>query len=137
MVEGGEVLKALDSDLTAMRKSIKDTNRRLDDLGEAVVGIAQMLAKIGNQELPPKSVLAKSMNGDSGSTGAVVQNGRPTDEDLYKAQLVLTRCVREGKIDMVKSSMISSDMQKCMVTGRPMKKEYFEFLQKELAREAN
>ena len=135
MVEGGEVLKALDSDLSSMHKSIMDTNKRIDDLGEAVVGIAEMLAKIGGQELPPKSVLTKSMNAQA-NTGAV-QNGRPTEDDLYNAQIVLARCVKEGKIDMVKSSMISSDLQKCMVTGRPMRKDYFEFLQKELAREAN
>lgn len=138
MVEGGEVLKALDSDLSAMRKSIKDTNRRLDDLGEAVVGIATMLAKIGNQELPPKSVLSKSMNSNNAGTNAgAVQNGRPTEDDLYNAQIVLARCVKEGKIDMVKSSMISSDMQKCMATGRPMRQDYFEFLQKELAKGVN
>lgn len=137
MVEGSEVLKALDADLSSMRKSIRNTNKRLDDLGEAIVGIATMLAKIGNQELPPKSVLAKSMNGNAHADTSVVQHGRPTEEDLYNAQLVLSRCVKEGKIDMVKSSMISSDLQKCMATGRPMKKEYFEFLQKELSKEAN
>ena len=61
----------------------------------------------------------------------------PTEDDLYRVQGVLQRCVQEGKIDMIKSSMISSDMQKCMRTGQPMKDEYYKFLQKELAKEAN
>lgn len=136
MVEGGEILKALDADLTLMQKSIVDTNKRIDDLGEALTSIAQALTAIGNEKLPPKSVMSKSLDGAQ----AAAQPGasqRPTEDDLYRAQCVLAKAVKEGRLDMVKSSMISSDLQKCMYTGKPMRKDYYEFLQKELAKEAN
>lgn len=136
LVEGEAVLKALDSNLSAMSKSIADTNERLDDLGQAVVGIAQMLSAIGNQQIPPRTVFNKSM-GANGNPAVVNKslpvNSRPTEDDLYKVQVVLQNAVKEGKIDMIKSSMISSDFQKCMTTGRPMNPKYYEFLQRELA----
>ena len=132
MVDGGEVLKALDASIATMAKSQKATQKRLDDLGEAVVGLAEMVAAIGNQKIPPRTVLNKSMTGNGNK--AITQNpsDRPTEEDLYDVQLVLKKSVDEGEIDMLTSSMISSDFQKCMVTGKPMNPKYFEFLQKRL-----
>ena len=141
-VSGEEVLKAIDADLTAMHKSIQAHQEQIQDLGGAIEGLAQMIYAIGNQQLPPKSVLNKSFGGTAGANNGVgaqasIQKGRPTEDDLYRVQCVLQRCVQEGKIDMIKSSMISSDMQKCMHTGQPMKDEYYQFLNKELAKEAN
>ena len=100
-----------------------------------------MIYAIGNQQLPPKSVLNKSFGETAGANNGVgaqasIQKGRPTEDDLYRVQCILQRCVQDGTIDMIKSSMISSDMQKCMHTGQPMKDEYYKFLQKELAKEA-
>ena len=121
-VSGEEVLKALDAEITAMHKSIKAHQEQIQDLGGAIEGLAQMIYAIGNQQLPPKSVLNKSFDGAAGANGggtlAPTQQGRPTEDDLYRVQCVLQRCVQEGKIDMIKSSMISSDMQKCMRTGQ-------------------
>ncbi|MGP1445421.1 hypothetical protein [Treponema sp.] len=135
-VSGEEVLKAIDADLTAMRKSIQAYQEQIQDLGGAIEGLAQMIYAIGNQQLPPKSVLNKSFGGTSGGVPQTpAPKGRPTEDDLYRAQCVLQRCVQEGKIDMIKSSMISSDMQKCMRTGQPMQDEYYKFLQRELAKE--
>lgn len=141
-VSGEEVLKALDAEITAMHKSIQAHQEQIQDLGGAIEGLAQMIYAIGNQQLPPKSVLNKSFGGTAGANNgagaqASIQKGRPTEDDLYRVQCVLQRCVQEGKIDMIKSSMISSDMQKCMHTGQPMKDEYYQFLNKELAKEAN
>ena len=139
-MSGEEVLKALDADLSDMRKSIKANQEQIQDLGGAIEGLAQMIYAIGNQQLPPKSVLNKSFGGTAGANNgagaqASIQKGRPTEDDLYRVQCILQRCVQEGKIDMIKSSMISSDMQKCMHTGQPMKDEYYQFLNKELAKE--
>ena len=137
-VSGEEVLKAIDADLTAMGKSIQAYQEQIQDLGGAIEGLAQMIYAIGNQQLPPKSVLNKSFGGAGGGVSQTpTQKGRPTEDDLYRAQCVLQRCVQEGKIDMIKASMISSDMQKCMRTGQPMKDEYYKFLHKELAKEVN
>lgn len=139
-VSGEEVLKAIDADLTAMRKSIQAYQEQIQDLGGAIEGLAQMIYAIGNQQLPPKSVLNKSFGGTAGANNGVgaqasIQKGRPTEDDLYRVQCILQRCVQDGTIDMIKSSMISSDMQKCMHTGQPMKDEYYQFLNKELAKE--
>ena len=132
MVDGGEVLKALDATLATLAKSQRATQKRIDDLGEAVVGLAEMISAIGNQQIPPRTVLNKSMNGSKDN--AVNQNlsARPTEEDLYNVQLVLKKAVDEGEIDIIQSSMISSDFQKCMNTGRAMNPKYYEFLQARL-----
>ena len=131
-VDGAEMLKALDDSLVTMRKSLVAANKRLDDLGEAVVGIAQMVSAIGNQQIPPRTVLNKSMNG--GGSGADRQNlsVRPTEEDLYNVQIALKKAVDEKEIDMIQASMISSDFQKCMNTGSPMNPKYYEFLKARL-----
>lgn len=140
-MSGEEVPKALDADISDMRKSIKANQEQIQDLGGAIEGLAQMIYAIGNQQLPPKSVLNKSFGGTAGANNgagaqASIQKGRPTEDDLYRVQCILQRCVQDGTIDMIKSSMISSDMQKCIHTGQPMKDEYYKFLQKELAKEA-
>lgn len=132
MVDGGEVLKALDASITTLAKSQKDTEKRLDDLGKAIVGLAEMVSAIGNQKIPPRAVLAKSMNGENKAGAQQSLSARPTEEDLYNVQLALKKAVDEGEIDMIQSSMISSDFQKCMNTGRPMNPKYFEFLQARL-----
>lgn len=139
-VSGEEVLKAIDADLTAMRKSIQAYQEQIQDLGGAIEGLAQMVYAIGNQQVPPQSVLNKSFGGTAGANNGVgaqasIQKGRPTEDDLYRVQCILQRCVQDGTIDMIKSSMISSDMQKCMRTGQPMQDEYYKFLQRELAKE--
>lgn len=137
MVDGGEVLKALDATITTLAKSQKATEERLNDLGEAIVGIAEMVSAIGNQKIPPRTVLNKSMNADGNNAGKQNLSARPTEEDLYNVQLVLKKAVDEGEIDMIQSSMISSDFQKCMNTGRPMNPKYFEFLQTRINKGAN
>lgn len=133
MVDGGEVLKALDATITTLAKSQKATEKRLNDLGEAIVGLAEMVSAIGNQKIPPRTVLNKSMNADGGNNaGKQNLSAKPTEDDLYNVQLVLKKAVDEGEIDIIQSSMISSDFQKCMNTGRPMNPKYFEFLQTRL-----
>ena len=136
-VDGSEVLKSLDYELNAMRKSMRDLRKQNNDLGKAVTSLAEMVYAIGSEKLPPKSVLNKSIsNSEKTMKKSIAPKGRPTEDDLYRVQCVLAKCVENGTIDMRKSSMISSDMQKCMYTGKPMKQEYYEFLQKELSKEA-
>ena len=129
MVDGTEVLKSLDAELKDLRKSVQSLKEQNADLGGALEIVGKMVCQVGNQEIPPSSVINKSL---AAGTKEPVQNGRPTIDDFNKVQDVLTKCVKAGTLDICKSSMISSDVQKCMKTGEPMKKEYFEFLQKEL-----
>ena len=135
-IDGTALLKSLDMELASMRKSLKAARRQINDLGNAVVNLAQMVAVANNAPLPPSSVIAKSTTGAKGQAQTAVPNGRPSEDDFHRAQDVLAKCVSAGTLDVRKSSMITSDMQKCMHTGQPMKDEYYKFLQKELAKEA-
>ena len=135
-IDGTALLKSLDMELASMRKSLKAARRQINDLGNAVVNLAQMVAVTNNAPLPPSSVLAKSMTGAKGKAQTAVPNGRPSEDDFHRAQDVLAKCVSAGTLDVRKSSMITSDMQKCMRTGSPMNPEYYQFLQKEFAKEA-
>ncbi len=135
-IDGTALLKSLDMELASMRKSLKAARRQINDLGNAVVNLAQMVAVTNNAPLPPSSVLARSMTGAKGKAQTAVPNGRPSEQDLKKAQVILADCTKNGVIDVKKSSMILSDMQKCMSTGKPMNPEYYQFLQKEFAKEA-
>ena len=135
-IDGTALLKSLDMELASMRKSLKAARRQINDLGNAVVNLAQMVAVANNAPLPPSSVIAKSMTGARGTAQNAVPNGRPSEQDLKKAQVILADCTKNGVIDVKKSSMILSDMQKCMSTGKPMNPEYYQFLQKEFAKEA-
>ena len=79
-VSGEQVLKALDAEITAMHKSIQAHQEQIQDLGGAIEGLAQMIYAIGNQQLPPQSVLNKSFGGAAGANGggtpAPTQQGR-------------------------------------------------------------
>lgn len=142
-IDGFDVLKALNSEIQEMRKSLEDSRKELaksrrenKELGEAIVGIAKMVHAIGSEELPPRSVFSKSLVGGDMQKSTPQQSGRPTQQDFEKVQDILIKSVKDGTIDIYKSSMISTDVQKCMATGKPMKQEYYEFLQKEFAKEA-
>lgn len=135
-IDGTALLKSLNMELASMRKSLKAARRQINDLGNAVVNLAQMVAVANNAPLPPSAVIAKSMTGAKGQAQTAVPNGRPSEQDLKKAQVILADCTKNGVIDVKKSSMILSDMQKCMSTGKPMNPEYYQFLQKEFAKEA-
>ena len=131
MVDGTEVLKSLDSELKDLRKSVQSLQGQYTDLGGALEIIGKMIHQVGGQEVPPSSVINKSL-APNGGKAQVAQSGRPSMKDFYQVQDVLAKCVKDGVIDIRKSSMISSDVQRCMKTGEPMNQEYFEFLQREL-----
>ena len=74
-MSGEDVLKALDADLSDMRKSIEANQEQIQDLGGAIEGLAQMIYAIGNQQLPPKSVLNKSFGGTAEAVVGAVDVG--------------------------------------------------------------
>lgn len=127
MVDGSELLKSLDYELSEMRKSMKVLRKQNEDLGKAVVDLAQMVYAIGNEKNPPRSTMAKSMNGNS------VQNkgsreGRPTLEEFTKVQSILTKAVAAGEISLQKSTMIESEVQRVMQLGGKMSDETYKFI---------
>lgn len=127
MVDGSKLLKSLDYELSEMRKSMKVLRKQNEDLGKAVVDLAQMVYAIGNEKNPPRSTMAKSMNGNS------VQNkgsreGRPTLEEFTKVQSILTKAVAAGEISLQKSTMIESEVQRVMQLGGKMSDETYKFI---------
>ena len=132
-VDGGEMIKALSAELRAMKKSVKalrqelrQTREQQDNIARVVAGTAQEVLRIGAEPVPRKSVISKSL-----ARGQEPAAHVRSDMDTVNALLV--KAVKEGRIDMFESSRISSDFQKSMATGRPMRKEYYDFLQAEYA----
>lgn len=131
VVDGTEVIKSLNDEIIAVRKSLKAVTKTQDDIGKAIVMLAQMFEAVGGEKLPARSVLNKSLAGGNTKKTSTTPNGRPSAEDFQEVQKCLVRCVKEGKINAYESSMISSDVQKSMRTGMPVKAEYFNFLSKQ------
>jgi hypothetical protein len=126
-----DIMKALVSEIGTMNENLKTIIGGQGDLGEAVVGVAQMVARIANTPIPPKSTMAKG--GLAGTTGmfpqGVPQGSKPTVAEFERAQEILIKSYKAGEISMEKSEMISSDMQKAMIIpGHTMKPEHFDFL---------
>lgn len=129
VVDGTELIKSLNDELIAVRKSLKEVTNTQEDIGKAVVMLAQMFDAVAGEKMPARSVLNKSFTGKE--KAAAAPSGRPTTEDFEAVQKCLIRCVREGKISAYESSMISSDVQKSMRTGSPVKPDYYKFLSKQ------
>lgn len=129
-----DIMKGLVSELADVNKSLKAIISSQGDVGEAVVGVAEMVSRIAKTPIPPKSVMAKG--GMTGATGtgwfpSGVKQGadKPTQADFERAQEILVKSFRAGEIDLIKAELISSDMQRAMIVpGHTMKPEYFDFL---------
>jgi hypothetical protein len=132
LVDATDVLNGLVAELEEMRKSLQTLAANQNDIGESIVGVAEMVNRIANSPIPPKSAMAKGGLGAAGGgafPAAVQQGGIPTEEEFERAQSVLTKSYQAGEITMLKSEMISSDLQKAMrIPGYKMNPEYFNFL---------
>lgn len=126
-VDGSEVLKALDFELSEMRKSMETLRKQNEDLGNALVNLAQMVYAIGDEKNPPRSTMAKSMNGNSVQNNGA-RKGRPTLEEFAKVQSILTKAVAAGEISLQKSTMIESEVQRVMQLGGKMSDETYKFI---------
>lgn len=133
-VDGKELIKSLSAELRAMKKSqarlrseLRTMKAQQDNVARVLVDTARAVHRIGAEPNPPKSVLNKSLVKGQKKTAA------PSQSDLDTVNEILVKAVKEGKIDIFKSSLISSDFQKSMATGKPMRKEFYDFLQAEYA----
>mgnify|MGYP006916111854 CR=1 FL=1 len=124
VVDATVLLKSLSDELDNLRKA-------QNDIGEAVVSLGKMVAKVSGEKLPPKAVnFAKSFGGASETTS--VPTERPTQADFEKVQDVLMKSVQSGEISLTKSSMISSEFQRAMKTGSRVSPETYNFLAKKI-----
>jgi hypothetical protein len=128
------ILNSLVSELEEVNKSLKTIVESQNDVGESIVGVAEMVNRIANSPLPPKSAMAKGGLGNAPAGGsafptAVQQNGVPTQDEFDRAQAILVKSYKDGEISLIKSEMISSDLQKAMrIPGYKMSPEYYNFL---------
>lgn len=120
IVDATALLKSLNDELENLRKS-------QIDIGNAVVALGEMVAKVSGEKLPPKAVkFAKSL-GTSASGKTNVPNELPTKADFERVQDVLMKSVQSGEISLQKSSMISSEFQRTM-RGSRLSPETYNFL---------
>ena len=125
VVDATVLLKSLSDELDNLRKA-------QNDIGEAVVSLGKMVAKVSGEKLPPKAVnFAKSLGTGAGETTSVPTE-RPTQADFEKVQDVLMKSVQSGEISLTKSSMISSEFQRAMKTGSRVSPETYNFLAKKI-----
>lgn len=125
-VDATEVIKGLVGELAAIKKSN-------EDLGNAIIGLAEMVHTIGSERIPRRSVMHKSWDDVSRVAGCSAASAgygheRPSQKDFDMATELLIKSCAAGRCDPYKSSLISHDMQKSMATGVMMKKEYYDFL---------
>jgi hypothetical protein len=126
-----DIMKALVSEIAAMNKSLETLITGQGDMGEAVVGVAQMVSRIAHTPIAPKSVMAKGglTTGAAGTSFLPQGTDRPTWTEFERAQEILVKSYKAGEISLEKSELISSDMQKAvLIPGHTMKPEHFDFL---------
>jgi hypothetical protein len=127
-VDGTAILKSLNDEIASMHKALDTVSKQYEDLGNAVVGLGEMVSAIGGEKLPPKAVgIAKSL---TAVKGEVADSKKITQEDFAFAQKALCKAVKDGEISIEKSSMWNGEIQKSMALGTPMSNECYSFLSK-------
>jgi hypothetical protein len=142
IVDATDILTGLVSELKEVNKSLTVLAKRQDgieksqtDIGEAVVGVAELVSKIANSPMPQKTVMSKSIGGGTAPNGGGVDgSGVLTQVEFEKAQRALSKACKENRIAVFEASKIEYDMQKAMtIPGYQMNPEYRAFISKELS----
>jgi hypothetical protein len=123
-------MTSLVDELKTFNKSIEAINKRQEgmeksqtDLGEAVVGVAEMVSRIANSPNPVKAVMAKSLPGN-GAAPAAGSGEALTRAEFEQAQRALAKSFSEKKISLFQSTRLESEMQKAMtIAGYQMAPE--------------
>ncbi|MDR0719346.1 MAG: hypothetical protein LBF78_06890 [Treponema sp.] len=132
LVDATDILNGLVSELGEISKSLKTLIDGQNDVGESIVGVAEMVKRVADTPLPGKSaIMAKggAGNGAGAFPGSTQPDSVPTQDEFERAQAVLIKSYRDGEITLNKSEQISSDLQKSMrLPGFTMKPEDYNFL---------
>jgi hypothetical protein len=117
LIDATDILHSLAKEMKVLNKSIAALGSRQDELGEAIVGVAELTSRIANLPMPTKSVLAKGGLGGG-------ETGRLTKSDFEQAQRALAKSCGEKQISIQQCTRLESEMQKAMVIpGYQMKPE--------------
>ena len=127
LTDATDILNALVDELKEVNKSLATLSSRQDgieksqvDVGEAIVGVAELVSKIANTPIPPKSTMTKGGLGSEAGTG----NDSLTIPEFQQAQKALTKACGEKKITIHEATMLESEMQKAMqIAGYQMRLE--------------
>ncbi|GHU10609.1 hypothetical protein FACS1894151_10110 [Spirochaetia bacterium] len=116
-------LKGINKSLDALTKRNEGIEKSQEDFGESIVQVAEMLAKIGSQPNPVKTVLTKSLQANNGA-GSVGGNSILTRPEFERAQKALVKSFEKKEITLFESSRLECEMQKAMtIAGYQMKSE--------------
>jgi hypothetical protein len=126
------IMTSLVDELKTLSKSIEAINKRQEgmeksqtDLGEAVVGVAEMVARIANSPNPVKAAMTKSLQGNGAGAAPAAGSGEVlTRAEFEQAQRALAKSFSEKKISLFQSTRLESEMQKAMtIVGYQMAPE--------------
>jgi methanogenic corrinoid protein MtbC1 len=116
-------LQTLNKSMEAITKRQEGMEKSQTDLGEAVVGVAEMVAKIANSPNPVKAAMTKSLQG-AGAAPATGSGEVLTRREFEQAQRALAKSFAEKKISLFQSTRLESEMQKAMtIVGYQMTPE--------------
>jgi hypothetical protein len=105
------------------------------DLGEAVVGVAELVSKIANSPNPLKGTVAKGGlgNGAAGGGNGNGEGSNLTQTEFEQAQSALTKSCAAKRLSIQQCTRLESEMQKAMVIpGYQMLPEDRALINKEL-----
>jgi len=131
------IMKALVGEFKAVNKSLNAIAKRQDglekaqeDVGDAVVGVAAIVAKLANAPMPTKAAMAKSVQGGNAGDGKLAQL---TKAEFEQGQVALTKACKEKRITLFDATRLESEMQKAMqIPGYRMKPADAALIAKEL-----
>ncbi|GHV91217.1 hypothetical protein AGMMS50268_17200 [Spirochaetia bacterium] len=116
-----EIMTALVGELKGINKSLDTLLKRNEgieksqaDFGESIVGVAEMLAKIGNQPNTVKAAMGKSLPANGGAGAGSAGGDVLTKEEFEQAQKALAKSFNAKEITLFESSRLESEMQKAM-----------------------
>jgi len=108
-------IKSVNKSLTALAGRQDGIEKSQNDLGEAVVGVAELLSKVAGSPNPVKSVMGKGGlgNGGAGDGGGIA--GQLSHAEFEQAQAALAKSCRDKRLSIQQCTRLESEMQKAMV----------------------
>jgi archaellum component FlaC len=121
LIEATDLLNALVDELRTMNKSLDALSKRQDgiekaynDIGDAVVGVAELVSKIANSPMPLKTTMAKGGLGNGTGTTSEQPQTALTLPEFEEKQRALQKAFNEKRISLFESSRLEGEMQKAM-----------------------
>jgi hypothetical protein len=133
-----DIMKALVGEIKTLNKSLESLAARQDgiekaqeDIGEAIVGVAELVSRVANAPLPKKTTMAKGGFGNGATGGG--DTGRLPEPEFNKAMTALRKAVAEKRISVHEFAGIETELQKAMqIPGYRMSQDDLALINQEL-----